>query len=106
MRTRGVSWRHQSIEEIQAALTAGDITSVQLTQECMDQVERTRDLNMFVHTMFDMALSQAQASDNRRSLGKTLGPLDGIPIAIKGRSISLNRATSYDDQTHLKHIDG
>ena len=40
-------------------------------------------LRAYIHVMAEPALAAAQASDKRRTQGKTLGPLDGIPIAIK-----------------------
>lgn len=70
--------------ELSDLLTLGEITSMELTQFVVD---RTKEVDMRVKAFmsFDLedALAQAEASDERRKLGQTRGPLDGIPIGIK-----------------------
>ena len=56
---------------------------MEVTEACIQQVERTRKFNMFVSTDFERALALAKASDERRAAGKSLGLLDGIPIGVK-----------------------
>ena len=74
----------KTISELAALLTAGETTSVALTQAV---IERTAAVEPKVHAFLSSdaadALAQAQASDARRAAGQTLGPLDGIPIGIK-----------------------
>jgi aspartyl-tRNA(Asn)/glutamyl-tRNA(Gln) amidotransferase subunit A len=75
---------HQTITELAAALEAGSITSVELTEAVIARVESVEErVNAFIHRDAKDALAQANASDARRSAGQTLGPLDGIPIGIK-----------------------
>ena len=74
----------QSIAALSAQLQSGAITSVQLTQAV---IERTRAVEERVHAFNSRdeadALAQARASDERRAAGKSLGALDGIPVALK-----------------------
>ena len=49
----------------------------------MAAIEGARDLNVFITETPDRALADADASDARRAAGEVLGPLDGIPLAIK-----------------------
>jgi aspartyl-tRNA(Asn)/glutamyl-tRNA(Gln) amidotransferase subunit A len=69
---------------IRSALESGQTTSEALMTRCIDRVKthdgRTRAFIGFDETS---ALAQARASDERRKSGKLLGPLDGIPVAIK-----------------------
>ena len=44
---------------------------------------RTHDLNAFTALLDDRALAAAAAADERRRQGRTLGPLDGVPYAVK-----------------------
>ncbi len=72
-----------TIEEAAKALANHEITAVELTEKCISQIEKTRRFNMFVTDSFEQAREAAKASDKRRKDGKTLGPLDGIPVASK-----------------------
>ncbi|ETW07667.1 aspartyl/glutamyl-tRNA(Asn/Gln) amidotransferase, A subunit, variant 1 [Aphanomyces invadans] len=77
------SWAGRSLTDASEALANGTVTSVALTQACMDQIEATRGFNMFVATTFDAALEHAAEADKRRRDGRARGPLDGIPVGVK-----------------------
>lgn len=72
-----------TIEELQAQLASGATTSVKLTEEALAKVEATKNLNAYISVLNERALEKAAESDKRRAEGKTLGALDGIPVAIK-----------------------
>ena len=72
-----------TIDELQAKLNSGETTSVKLTEEALAKVESTKNLNAYISVLNQRALEHAAESDKRRADGKTLGPLDGIPVAIK-----------------------
>lgn len=73
----------KSIQELKSALENGETTAVKLTEESLASIEQTKELNAYISVLADRALEKAKASDARRKEGKTLGALDGIPIAIK-----------------------
>lgn len=74
----------KTITELSAALEAGDITSLELTQAIIDRTAAVDDrVKAFLSYDAEDALAQAKASDERRAAGKSLGPLDGIPVGIK-----------------------
>jgi aspartyl-tRNA(Asn)/glutamyl-tRNA(Gln) amidotransferase subunit A len=55
-----------------------------ITQAVIDRTAAVDDqVKAFLSSDPEDALSQAKASDERRAAGKSLGPLDGIPIGIK-----------------------
>ncbi|OWZ04274.1 Aspartyl/glutamyl-tRNA(Asn/Gln) amidotransferase, A subunit [Phytophthora megakarya] len=82
--SRSVSdWCKKTLLAASDALQRGDVSAVELTEACIQQVERTHAFNMFVSTDFERALQLAKASDERRAAGETLGLLDGIPVGVK-----------------------
>ena len=65
-------------------LAAGEVSSVELTRAHLDQIEAVDPaLNAFLHVDAEGALAAAAAIDARRAKGEELGPLAGIPIAVK-----------------------
>lgn len=78
------SLNSQTLSELSLQLAGGSLTSVELTQAMIDRAaEVDGRVNAFLSTNPENALEQAKASDARRAAGQTLGPLDGIPIALK-----------------------
>ena len=72
-----------TIAQAGAALAAGDCSARELAQAHLDAMAAARDLNAFTAETPDKALAMADAADERRSKGAALGPLDGIPLAVK-----------------------
>ncbi|MCW2857668.1 MAG: gatA 2 [Marmoricola sp.] len=65
-------------------LAAGETTSVELTQACLDRIAAVDGaVHAFLHVDAEGALAQAAASDARRAAGTPASELDGVPIAVK-----------------------
>lgn len=73
----------KTILELQSELENGTTTAVKLAEESLAAIEQNKSYNAYISTLADRALEKAKASDERRKQGKTLGALDGIPVAIK-----------------------
>lgn len=82
----GVGLQSSTVADLQAALAAGTITSVDLVEAYLARIAGFDNggpkLNSVQDTMPD-ALAQAQALDAERAAGKVRGPLHGIPILLK-----------------------
>jgi Asp-tRNA(Asn)/Glu-tRNA(Gln) amidotransferase A subunit family amidase len=67
-----------------AAMACGETSSSALLEACLDRIE-TRDalVSAWVYVDAELALAKARAADDARAAGKPLGPLHGLPIAIK-----------------------
>ncbi len=59
-----------------------DISARELTQACIDEMERRRELNIFITEMAEEALRTAEKADERIAAGKARA-LEGIPLAVK-----------------------
>lgn len=60
------------------------ISSVELTELCLANIARLNpQLNAFITVTADLALQQARAADDSFAKGNDLGPLHGIPVALK-----------------------
>lgn len=73
-----------TIAEADAQIARGDLSPVALTEAAFARIGATdRSVNAFVRLMRVSATEEAQAAEGRARAGKRLGPLDGIPIAVK-----------------------
>ncbi len=73
----------KTVAELSAAMTSGDISSVELTQSYLDRIHKANDsLNAFITVCDDTALEQARVADKSRAQGNQ-NPLLGIPLAHK-----------------------
>ncbi|MVW72333.1 amidase [Bordetella sp. 15P40C-2] len=73
-----------NVQELAARLASGSLSSVALVELYLDRIAAL-DIRMhaFVATYADEARQAAQSADLARRAGYVLGPLHGIPIAIK-----------------------
>ena len=63
------------------AMRKGELTSVELTDACLSEIEGASALNAFVHNTPEMAREQAKAADARR--GADAPDMNGVPVGIK-----------------------
>src|SRR5829696_6108428 len=72
-----------SIPEMQAAMKAGRTTSHDIVQQYLTRIATYEDKLRAAITVNPKALEEADARDRDRASGRILGPLHGIPIALK-----------------------
>ncbi len=74
----------RSAHEMAAAMAAGETTSEKLTQDHFDRIATVdADVHAFLHLDHEGALAQARAVDAARAKGEKVGPLAGVPLALK-----------------------
>jgi aspartyl-tRNA(Asn)/glutamyl-tRNA(Gln) amidotransferase subunit A len=70
--------------QMAAAVAAGEISAVELARAHLDQISRTDvHVRAFLYVAEESALAAAEAVDHRRAAGEPLGPLAGVPLALK-----------------------
>jgi aspartyl-tRNA(Asn)/glutamyl-tRNA(Gln) amidotransferase subunit A len=76
-------WR-QGLGTLSNLLDSRAVTSTELVQMSLSRLERLDPiLNMFVHVDAERALRAAKEATRRQLEDRRLGPLDGIPVAVK-----------------------
>ena len=83
--TAGVVMLHyQGLAETADRLASGDLRAVVLTEALLDRIARLDpQLQAFVTVTADRALDMARRADEARANGMRLGPMHGVPIAVK-----------------------
>lgn len=90
-----------TIEELQTALDAGDITAVELTESCLEQI--AADENGAFLGAYDDVLEQAASADKRRADGEET-PLLGIPLAMKDNILTRGKPVSAGSQILADYV--
>ena len=87
--------------DLGAAMTAGQVTSEQVTSAHLDRIAAVdhdgpgrAGVHAFLHVAADAALAQAREVDARRAAGEHLGPLAGVPIAVKDVVVTAGMPTT------------
>lgn len=74
----------QNAATLASAMQAGEISSVEITQACLDRIDDVdQRVHAFLHVDREAALESAARIDSERAAGADLGPLAGIPLALK-----------------------
>ena len=71
------------ITKAKKLLIAKEITSKELTEHFISEIEKTNKLNCFITKTFEIALKMANDSDQRFLKNDNVGILEGIPIGMK-----------------------
>ena len=70
--------------ELAAAIASGEVSAVEVTQAHLVRIGAVDErVHAFLHVAPEAALAAARAVDQRRGAGERLGPLAGVPLALK-----------------------
>ena len=85
-----------SITELAPRLAAKEVSPVELTEAMLARIERhDPDLNAYITVTADSARHAARAAEAAIMAGHALGPLHGIPVALKDLYATRGVATTY-----------
>ena len=70
--------------DLSAALVSMQVSAAEVTQAHLDRIAEVDErVHAFLHVAADQALAAARSVDERRAAGDDLGPLAGVPVALK-----------------------
>ncbi|WDZ87332.1 Asp-tRNA(Asn)/Glu-tRNA(Gln) amidotransferase subunit GatA [Micromonospora cathayae] len=73
-----------SAAELAGLVASGETSAVEVTRAHLDRIAAVDDrVHAFLHVDTDGALAAARDVDARRAAGEQLGPLAGVPVAVK-----------------------
>jgi Asp-tRNA(Asn)/Glu-tRNA(Gln) amidotransferase A subunit family amidase len=73
-----------SVEDLAAKIRDAQITSVEVCEQYIERIKKfDKDIKAWAHFDKKLLLEKATEADNHRRAGKPLGPLHGIPVAVK-----------------------
>ncbi|WP_090760913.1 amidase [Nonomuraea maritima] len=99
-----MEWSFHAAEELAAALRAGEVSSMELTDEAIARVERDdRVINAICVPDFDRARAAARAADAARARGEDR-PLLGIPVTVKESYDVAGLPTTWGMPQHRGHL--
>jgi aspartyl-tRNA(Asn)/glutamyl-tRNA(Gln) amidotransferase subunit A len=79
-----MDFRTVTVAELAARVTDRSLTAGEVVAAALDRIERLDgELGAFVAVDADAALAEAEAIDQRIAAGDDVGPLAGVPLAVK-----------------------
>ncbi|MDP9797291.1 aspartyl-tRNA(Asn)/glutamyl-tRNA(Gln) amidotransferase subunit A [Catenuloplanes nepalensis] len=70
--------------ELAATIASGDVSAVEVAQAHLDRIAAVDErVHAFLHVDTEGALAAARDVDAKRAAGEELGPLAGVPVAVK-----------------------
>jgi len=107
-----------SAADIAGAVAAGEASAVGVVEAALARIDaRNKVLNAFTTVTRERALAKARAIDAHRAAGKPVGPLAGVPFAVKnlfdvagfptlaGSKINRDRAPAAADQPLIARLE-
>jgi aspartyl-tRNA(Asn)/glutamyl-tRNA(Gln) amidotransferase subunit A len=78
-----------------ASIAAGELSSAELTADCLRRIRAANaKLHAFIAVYGDEAMAVAEARDREARAGLALGPLHGVPVALKDLCDMAGRVTT------------
>lgn len=97
-------WWQASAVDLAAAYRSGLVTPEQVLADCWARIDAVNpQLNALIAPRRAASLADAAASTARWAQGSPLGPLDGIPLAIKDNIPSADQPTTWGSPAGRNH---
>jgi amidase len=91
--------------ELAALLRRREVSAREVVRAHLDQIERVNpQVNAIVTLVAERALEEARAADDRLAAGEPVGPLHGLPMAIKDTHETAGIRTTHGSPILADHI--
>jgi aspartyl-tRNA(Asn)/glutamyl-tRNA(Gln) amidotransferase subunit A len=81
--------------DLVAAIRQGDVSALQVVETFMNRIATVDEaVHAFLHVDREAALARAADIDARRKAGKPIGPLAGLPVAVKDALCTADQPTT------------
>ncbi len=91
--------------ELARRIAAGDLSPVAVIENSLARIaEVNPTLNCFCFTYPEEALEKARAAERAVAAGEALGPLHGVPIAIKDLTPTKGKTTTLGSRIHEHNV--
>jgi|GEM_PF-1536420 len=92
---------HLTAREAIAQLSTSQLSALELAQACLARIEqREQAVEAWQYLNPDQVVEQAIAGDHTRATGTPLGPLHGIPVAVKDICATTDMPTGWGTPIH------
>jgi len=93
------------VKDLAARVKARKLSSVKLTEACLDRLEAVGPkLNAVVTVMRESALAEARAADGEIKRGRYRGPLHGIPYGVKDLLATKGVPTTWGAEPYRNQV--
>ncbi len=91
--------------QLTALIRSRALSPVELMRATLDRIERSQPvLNAFITVAADSAMAQARAAEQAVQRGDTLGPLHGVPVAVKDLVPTAGIRTTWGSLIFQDHV--
>ena len=94
-----------SATELSALIKAKEVSPVEATQAYLDRIELVDSrLNSYITVCREEALAQARKAEQEIAAGRYIGPMHGIPVAVKDQFYTRGIRTTNGSTIHQNFI--
>jgi aspartyl-tRNA(Asn)/glutamyl-tRNA(Gln) amidotransferase subunit A len=94
------------IAELASLVSRGEVSAESVTAESLLRTRGGKELNALLHVASDAALAAARELDRRRAAGESLGPLAGVPVAVKDALCTFDQPTTSGSKILVRAVAG
>src|SRR5262249_35207172 len=95
----------QTAAELAASIRTRAVSPVEVMRATLDRIERSQPvLNAFITVAADAAMAAAHEAEAKVMRGDTLGPLHGVPVAVKDLVPTEGICTTWGSLIFKDHV--
>lgn len=94
-----------NLHELAAAIKNRAWTATEITEKAIERIKLIdKNINAFCTVDVDYAMQQAEKIDATIKCGKSIGPLDGVPVAVKDLICTKNLRTTFGSALYADFV--